>query len=41
MALSLDETGLPYLEKPIDAEELRTLVATTTGKAATGKAAGK
>ena len=42
----LDETGLPYLEKPIDTEELRTLVATIigkagTGKAGTGKAAGK
>jgi PAS domain S-box-containing protein len=30
----LDETGLPYLEKPIDAEELRTLVASITGKVA-------
>ena len=30
----LDETGMPYLEKPIDAEELRTLVATIAGKAA-------
>jgi CheY-like chemotaxis protein len=30
----LDETGLPYLEKPIDTEELRTLIATIVGKAA-------
>jgi len=32
----LDDTGLPYLVKPIDAEELRTLVASIAGKG-TGK----
>jgi CheY-like chemotaxis protein len=40
----LDETGLPYLEKPIVAEELLTLVAEIAGKTAakTGtKAKGK
>ena len=35
----LDETGLPHLEKPIDAEELRTLVAKIAGKVA-GKKTG-